>query len=134
MRFVETTGEEGNGKENQSKESTKNYEKNNADATAEINLQKSLRVKKEKSQFRGKSLAHHYRHLTFGFGSVRCPGRHIAIGETKLIVIYLLKNYNIEHLSKNTDPGMDLTHIGFGVMPPKNVINVSISPRSTKLC
>ncbi|XP_076812168.1 cytochrome P450 7A1-like isoform X2 [Clavelina lepadiformis] len=64
--------------------------------------------------------------MTFGYGLTRCPGRHIATIEIKLLILSMLKYFNVV-LGSDDIPEQDLTHLGFGIMPPKNEVIVDIS-------
>lgn len=68
--------------------------------------------------------------MTFGFGSTRCPGRHIAMIEIKLVTLALLKHFDVRLSDPDRKlPGSDLTHLGFGVMPPDHDVSVTIRHR-----
>nr|XP_009860779.2 cholesterol 7-alpha-monooxygenase-like [Ciona intestinalis] len=68
--------------------------------------------------------------MTFGYGVTRCPGRHIALIEIKLAVLAMLGHFNVQFVDSNTKPpSFDLTHLGFGVMPPDTDIEVLIAPK-----
>uniref|UniRef100_H2Y5Q0 Uncharacterized protein n=1 Tax=Ciona savignyi TaxID=51511 RepID=H2Y5Q0_CIOSA len=66
--------------------------------------------------------------MTFGFGATRCPGRHIAMIEIKLAVLALLRHFDVRFANPNEKtPEFDLSHLGFGVMPPATDIDVLVS-------
>nr|CAB3235928.1 cholesterol 7-alpha-monooxygenase-like [Phallusia mammillata] len=66
--------------------------------------------------------------MTFGFGSTRCPGRHIAMIEIKLVTLALLKHFDVKICEPDKPlPDFDLTHLGFGVMPPSQDVRVRIA-------
>ncbi|XP_039256438.2 cytochrome P450 7B1-like [Styela clava] len=68
--------------------------------------------------------------LTFGYGTNRCPGRHIALIEIKLCVLIFLRHFRLELLNPDEKPPpFDMRHLGFGVMPPLSDVLVKISPK-----
>ena len=69
--------------------------------------------------------------LTFGFGGGRCPGRHLALMKIKLMILSLLTCFDPKLLTEHI-PKADLSHIGYGVMPPESDVIMSLSPGSTK--
>ena len=63
--------------------------------------------------------------LTFGFGKGKCPGRHLALMEIKLMILGLLTCFDPK-LTSGEVPEMDLMHIGFGVLAPKDKILITL--------
>uniref|UniRef100_H2ZLL6 Uncharacterized protein n=1 Tax=Ciona savignyi TaxID=51511 RepID=H2ZLL6_CIOSA len=87
--------------------------------------EKDPNMLKSRTQFskEGKRISPSTSIMTFGYGAIRCPGRHIAMIEIKVLALTLLKHFNIDlgqiyDRSSKDYPQPDLTHLGFGVMPP----------------
>ncbi|XP_078485364.1 cytochrome P450 7A1-like [Ciona intestinalis] len=88
---------------------------------------------KSRTQFSkdGKRISPSTSIMTFGYGAVRCPGRHIALIEIKFLTLALLRHFDIKlvknYSRKSEDyPQFDLTHLGFGVMPPNRDVDVTL--------
>uniref|UniRef100_H2XZI0 Cytochrome P450 n=1 Tax=Ciona intestinalis TaxID=7719 RepID=H2XZI0_CIOIN len=89
---------------------------------------------KSRTQFskNGKRISPSTSIMTFGYGAVRCPGRHIALMEIKFLTLVLLRHFDIKlvkNYSRQSEdyPQFDLTHLGFGVMPPSRDVDVTLS-------
>jgi len=65
--------------------------------------------------------------MTFGYGRSTCPGRQIAMVEIKVVVLALLKYFDVCFEHKHVQvPDFDITHLGVGIMPPLADVNVVI--------
>lgn len=49
------------------------------------------------------SSSHDYKFIPFGFGRHACPGRFFALHQAKLLLAYVLMNYEVEHLVKRPE-------------------------------
>jgi cytochrome P450 len=73
----------------------------------------------------GNEVRRPYSLVSFGGGVSICPGRHFAKNEIKILVSLLLKHVNIEIVHGQTNPSLDLSRCGLGILPPKCDIYVS---------
>ncbi len=55
-------------------------------------------------------------HMNFGWGRHACAGRFFAANEIKLIVVYLLTNYDLK-LPEDSSTAFEAWSYGAGVMP-----------------
>ena len=66
--------------------------------------------------------------LTFGFGEGKCPGRHWAFMEIKLLILSLLTCFE-PNLTTQETPQKDMSYVGFGVLPPNCDVTVNLAKR-----
>lgn len=74
----------------------------------------------------GQSLPSNSVFLPFGSGVTMCPGRKFARNEIKMIIIILLKKFDIDILPNQAAPVHDPSRCGFGIIPPLHDIKASI--------
>jgi len=80
----------------------------------------------------GKRISNASSTLTFGFGEGKCPGRYLAFMEIKLLILTLLTCFDPSLVDDET-PQRDISYIGFGVLPPKHDVSITLPRRKNLL-